>query len=807
MVRHSHFRHPAGSLILLAAAPALAVGAWAAPVAAAASPPGTVTTIAGGIGAQGPARLIGLDPCNLAFRAGRLYVTDGGTIRQVVPRTDGLTSIAGVRTFGFAPDGTRALSAQLGDTCGLAVDSSGNVIFADQTNNRVRVIPASSGTFYGQAMAAGQIYTVAGTGVLGFTGDGGPALGAELARPYDVVLDHTGNIVIDDRESDRIRVIAASNGTFYGQAMTAGDIYTIAGDLKPGYSGDGVPATSAELDLPKGLAIDASGNIIIGDTVSNRVRVVAAATGRFYGVQMTAGDIYTVAGNGTSGFAGDGGSATSAALFEPCAVTVDGAGNLLIADTLHGRVRVVAATGGTFYGRRMTAGDIYTIAGDGQFGFNGDGGIATRASLADPSGVAVDSAGNLLIADYGSDRVRAVAVRSGMFYGLRMIAGHIYTVAGTGFPSTTVNGALATGTQLPGYMTVKLDKLGNLLITSEGNARVLYLPARAGVFWGQRMKSGHLYSIAGDGADGYSGDGGLAAKATIYPGEAITDSAGNLVIADTETSRVQVVAARTGWFWGLRMQAGHIYTVAGNGIQASSGLGGPAVRASIAGPAELALDGVGDLIISEIWGERVVVLARRSGTFYGQHLIANHLYSLAGDGSRGFSGDGGPATQATFDGPDALALDPADNIVVSDTSNARIRVIVVRTGTFYGRAMSAGRIYTIAGNGSFSGGGNGVLATATGIFPDGLAVDASGNIIFAESIYNRVRVVADATGSFYGQSLTAGDIYTIGGTGLGGFSGDGGPAIDAQFSRPDDVAVTASGDLLIADSGRIRLIS
>jgi hypothetical protein len=156
------------------------------------------------------------------------------------------------------------------------------------------------------------------------------------------------------------------------------------------------------------VAVDGAGNLVIADTGNGRVRVVAARTGSFYGQAMTAGDIYTVAGNGHKGFSGDGGPATRAAFYTPSWVAVDGAGNLVIADTGNQRVRVVAAATGTFYGQPMTAGDIYTVAGDGTPGFSGDGGPATSAELWDPSWVAVDGAGNLLINDGGNGRIREV---------------------------------------------------------------------------------------------------------------------------------------------------------------------------------------------------------------------------------------------------------------------------------------------------------------------------------------------------------------------------------------------------------------
>jgi hypothetical protein len=223
-----------------------------------------------------------------------------------------------------------------------------------------------------------------------------------------VAVDGAGNLVIADTSNQRIRVVAARTGTFYGQAMTVRHIYTVAGNGTFGFSGDGGPATAAELRIPQGVVVDGAGNLVITDSANNRIRVVAASTGTFYGQAMTAGDIYTVAGNGTFGFSGDGGPATATELGSPAQTVVDGAGNLVIADSGTDRVRVVAASAGTFYGQAMTAGDIYTVAGNGTFGFSGDGGPALSAELNRPQGVAVDAAGGLLVVDMGSNRIREV---------------------------------------------------------------------------------------------------------------------------------------------------------------------------------------------------------------------------------------------------------------------------------------------------------------------------------------------------------------------------------------------------------------
>jgi hypothetical protein len=216
-----------------------------------------------------------------------------------------------------------------------------------------------------------------------------------------------------DNNNDVIRVVVAATGTFYGIAMTGGDIYAVAGDGHLGYSGDGGPGTAATVQAAGGLAFDHGGNLVIADTGNHVVRVVAATTGTFYGQAMTAGDIYTVAGDGGNGYSGDTGPATLAELSDPAAVAVDAAGNLLIADTninlrsVPGRIRVVAASSATFYGQAMTGG-LFTVAGSLNFGYSGDGGPAVDALMFNPEAVAVAPDGDLLITDDGNRRVREV---------------------------------------------------------------------------------------------------------------------------------------------------------------------------------------------------------------------------------------------------------------------------------------------------------------------------------------------------------------------------------------------------------------
>ena len=319
------------ALAVVVAGPAAAVAA--APVAATsaaravAAAPGTITTVAGGVGGPGRATSVGIAPTGLAFAGGSLYVADGVVARKVSEQTDRLTTPAGTGLGGnFGPDGDGgpATGASFITLSGTAIDHSGNLLLADWTLSRIRVVAATTGTFYGMHMTGGDIYTVAGGGSLGYRVSGVPATQATLTSPNDVTVDSHGNLVIADSSiqisqskivASVIQVVAVRSGRFYHRKMVAGDIYTVAGFRKGGFgfSGDGGPATKAELNGVVGsVRADHAGNLVLADDENNRVRVVAARTGTFYGVHMTADHIYTVAGNGTVGFSGDGGPATAA---------------------------------------------------------------------------------------------------------------------------------------------------------------------------------------------------------------------------------------------------------------------------------------------------------------------------------------------------------------------------------------------------------------------------------------------------------------------------------------------------------------
>lgn len=800
-----------------AAAPARAAAGAPRPGA---TPGGVISTVAGGVGGPGPATSVAMLPCGLRWAGGSLYIGDLWNVRRVSTATGALTTIAGDWATGPADDSSAAVSAPIDGACGSVLDGAGNLVVA--SGRVVRVVAARTGTFYGQKMRVGHIYTVAGgadrTRDSGRPGDGGPATSATFETAVDVAIDRSGNLVISDSGLPRIcldclplgalvRVVATRTGTFYGKKMTAGDIYTVAGRQGSGPVGNGGAATKAWLGTTIGsVRRDGAGNLILGDNgetdldgaalVAPSVRVIAAATGTFYGQKMTAGHIYRIAGNGRIGSAGNGGLATKASLKAAESIALDGAGNVVIGD--QNQVRVIAARTGRLYGQQMTAHHIYAIAGTAKAGDSGDGGPADRARIS-AGAVALDAAGNVLLAE--PLRVRVVAARSASFYGHKMTARHIYTVAGNGLQFSG-DGRPALEARFFTPTGVSVDGAGDIAISAVTPDIVDLIPAWSGVLFGRPMTAGKLYTVAGDGKNGFSGDNGPARRATFNLSSSGTtvafDPSGNLVVADAGNSRVRLVAVRSGRFYGQNMTAGDIYTIAGSGVQGFSGDGGPAVKADLGLPSSAGVDHDGNVLIID---GRIRVVAATTGTFYGQNMTAGDIYTVAGDGSGVFSGDGGPAVKAGM-APQAVTVDAAGNLIVDDLG--RVRVVAVQTGTMYGQAMTADDIYTIAGSGEKGApSGSGGPALAARFATGGLAVDQDGNVVLADWSDSRVWVVAATTGTFYGQAMTAGDIYIV--SGGGATLGDGGPAASALLHFPFAVAMSSTGGLLVIDSGDHRL--
>ena len=334
-------------------------------------------------------------------------------------------------------EGSPAISADFLIPSGLAVDAAGNVYVADSWVRRVRKIDSS-----------GLINTVAGTGEWGYRGDGGPAIEARFyaSSPRDVAVDANGNLFVSDTNRYRVRKID-----------TEGIISTVAGTGEWGFSGDGGPATRARIGNPFGVTVDSSGNLFFADASTNRVRKVD-----------TAGIISSVAGTGERGFSGDGGPATEAQLYFPIALAVAPSGDLYLADRSNQRVR-----------RIDTSGVISTIAGTGERGFGGDGGVATEAQLSNPTGIAIDTSGNVYVADSSNNRVRKIAP-----------SGIITTIAGTGERGSEGDGGPGTSAKIDGPSALAVDAAGNLYLAEHSQSRRIRKVAVGGV----------ISTIAGKGA-------------------------------------------------------------------------------------------------------------------------------------------------------------------------------------------------------------------------------------------------------------------------------------------------------------------
>ena len=610
---------------------------------------------------------------------------------QNVTQVPYITTVAGTGTAGYNGDNIVATSAELNGPGKITADAAGNVYIADSNNNRIRKVD----------VATGHITTVAGNGTAGYTGDGELATSAELNGPA-VAVGASGNIYIADFGNNRVRVVCEVASGPFCSGKTVGFIYTVAGNGTWGYNDDNIAATSAEFRGPDGVAIDGVGNLYIADSNNSRIRVVCAAAGGPFCSGGTVGDIYTVAGDGFSGYTGDDTPATSTELTNPMDIAVDAANNLYIADSDNQRIRVVCAVAGGPFCSGKTVGNIYAVAGNGTGGYNGDDIAATSAELFNPLAVSMDSLGNLYIADPYNERTRVVcAVASGPVCSGKTV-GYIYTVAGTSTAGYNGDGGPATSAELNYPDGVALDGAGDIYIADSNNSRIRKVVTGPVPFFNVPVGSSdsQLVRLSFNTTVTLS-NVQTTGDYSINSGSCQPPNLTNTVFAGTVCSwAVQFTPTKPGQRWGsfvltdnlannkysfglegtgvapaVAFTPGIISTVAGNGTAGFGGDGGQAASAGteLRVPYGVALDSAGILYIADLANNRIRVVNTQTSpiTVAGVNIPAGYIATVAGNGTGCAGnipcGDGGPATSAELDNPSGVALDSAGNLYIADS--------------------------------------------------------------------------------------------------------------------------------------------
>lgn len=695
---------------------------------------------------------------------------------------------------GGAPPNPVATLAAIPNPTGVAEDAGGNFYVASSFSYYVyKVNPATNA-----------LSIFAGSGIFGFTGDGGPATSATLSAPVAVAVDNnSGSVYILD--NNRVRVVT-----------TDGKINTVAGNgalCSPNTDpcGDGGLASGSSVRFyqPQGLYVDGHGNIFISDTGAGRVRFIntQATTVTVAGISVPAGFIATVAGNGLTCNGptqpcGDGFSSISppnppnnqsgARLDLAIGVATDSAGNIYIGDTRDQRIRcVVNVAGGcpqpTF--PNAAVGTIVTYAGSGTFCptptnscNDGNAGGPLAARFHNPAGLWVDSIGNLYIADQWDYKIREVTAPPNSV---------VTTLAGTGNAAFAGDGGKARSANLDGPLAVIVDAAGTMTIADSGNGRI------------RQVASTNINTKAGGGS---IGDGGPATAASLAnPVSVAWDPTGtSYFISDSANNIVREVAAN-----------GNISTVAGNGEPAYwqpliNGDGGSALDATLTSPGGVATDAAGNLYIADSLDSlvRAVNMQGTPITILGVTIPVGAIETVAGSGQScenptALCGDGNPATGsgARITYPSSVSLDAQGDLYIADLYDNRIRCVVGAPGGCNGSPLPVGDLTTVAGTGvaGFAG-DNGPGNQAQLHHPFSVAADHAGNVYIADSLNNRIRCVLGAVGGCgdITNTKTVGTIVTYAFDGKSTFKGDGGLAIKASMKNPLVVGLDPAGNVFVS---------
>lgn len=754
--------------------------------------------------------------CIVRDSTGNMYFSDWSNhkVRMIAAGTGVMTTLAGNGTMGYSGDGSAAVNAELIYPGSLALDHAGNLLIADNGNNTVRSVNLSTGiitTYAGDpnsttyAMggpanttainqisalavdASNNVYiasyysiaqvnasthdinSFAGTGILGYAGDGGPASAAQFYNISGMAFDGSGDLYIADSENAIIRKIAATSGliTQSSTISTVAGTMPVNGYAQSGYTGDGGPATSATLNYPVGLAIDSAGDFFIGDADNNAIRKVTASTG----------NISTYVGVGVPAvcynFSGDGAAASSTIPCGPQSLALDASGNLYYTN---GYNRINIVTPAAAPPTQSAAAPTFSVSG----GTYASGQSVTLSSTT-PGAIiyfTIDGTTPTTASNYaysqpipvnGNMTIKAIAIAPG--YQQSSVASSAYTITASSPLISTVAGrgglegfygagGPATDVLFGQTAGVAVDKLGNIYVADDYNS----------IVWLIYASTGEAVIYAGSGTYGYSGDNGPATSAQLSaPTELTLDPAGNLYIADTGNSLVRKVAAGTGI---ITTYAGYYH---GFGF---SGDGGPATSAELSSPQALAMDPNGNLYIADTGSCRIREVTASTGI----------INTVAGNGSCENTGDGGAATSAGLTSPDSVAVDANGSIYIASSQAARVRMVNSSTQV----------ITSVAGtrdlNGNTGDGGSGVAAEVS---PRGIALDSTGNLY-----------IANYPGEIRELNTTTGIITDVAGIGYPGNNGDGGPATAAQLYYPWRLALDPAGNIYLSDSfGRIRKVT